>query len=206
MTLGESEGEELGDFADAVADDVVHELAGEGADPVFFVAEKGLGVAFVGEVVTEEALHVGDGAAEEAGLDQVAHFHGGVAELVVVAGGEFGAGFEGQGDEFLGLGRGDGKGFFQKHAATVLDADFAHRKVGLRGSGDVADLRLGLAQHGLDVGEPGRDVAALGQLTRHQFFAVAGADQLAPLGELDGGGVFIGDFAAANYCHSHGFF
>ena len=71
--------------------------------------------------------------------------------------------------------------------------------MGLRWSGYMDDVWLGLFHHLVHVVEEAFDIKPLAKLFRHEQFVVANANNVAPINASDRPGMGIGNFAASNY-------
>jgi len=101
-----------------MTDDVVQEFPREGSNPVVPVPKQRLSIRVL-KTIGKAAFHVYGGPTEKTGFHQFPHFHGFVAELVVVPDRYHSIFPSRQVDQGFRLLRGNSKGFFQKYVRPV---------------------------------------------------------------------------------------
>src|SRR2546425_4155310 len=165
------------------------------------VPQKRLRVLGITEIVTVIALHVDDRIAKIPAADQVPHASCGMTELGVVPHRQLPLSPLRERDQFLGFLRVQRERLLHVHVTPMLQALPRDLEMALRRCGDVDDVGRGLDQELAEILEVSFDLEALRQLPRHQLFAVADADDVAPRNPPNLRGVRVGNPPASDDRH-----
>ena len=140
--LGAVGGQEFGDFGQAMADQIMQHGPRQRSDPMGAITQNSRTKGGLGMRKVLHALHVNRGAAQETGLDHVAHPDGLRVELQVVPSSNAQPFGFGKADDLFCLGGGDGKGFFHVHVTPGFQAHLPKSEVTLSGSCNMNDVWL----------------------------------------------------------------